>query len=127
MEKAARRPLSVLLAAAQDRELEVRELALRGLFQDADAVLVARALAVEELARFVELTGLRALLLQKPDQFPMTLTEKLLAYAMGRRLEYYDRPAVRQIVREAGAQQYRWSSLILGIVKSPTFQTRGAP
>jgi mono/diheme cytochrome c family protein len=72
------------------------------------------------------LKGLRALLLQKPGQFPATLTEKLLAYALGRRLEYYDRPAVRQIVRAAAAREYRWSSLILGIVKSPTFQMRGA-
>jgi hypothetical protein len=53
------------------------------------------------------------------------VTEKLLAFAVGRRLDYYDRPAVRQIVREAGAQDYRWSSLVLGIVKSPTFRTRG--
>jgi hypothetical protein len=44
-----------------------------------------------------------------------------MAYAIGRRLDYYDRPAVRTIVRNAAAQDYRWSSLILGIVKSPTF------
>ena len=73
------------------------------------------------------LKGLRALLLQKPDQFPATLTEKLMAYALGRRLEYYDRPAVRQIVQNAAAQDYRWSSLILGIVNSPTFSMQGAP
>jgi hypothetical protein len=71
------------------------------------------------------LAGLRSLLLQQPDRFPTTVTEKLLAYALGRRLEYYDRPAVRQIVRAAGAGNYRWSSLILGIVNSPAFQMRG--
>ena len=49
------------------------------------------------------LAGLRAILLQQPDRFPTTVTEKLLAYALGRRLEYYDRPAVRQIVRAAAA------------------------
>ena len=54
------------------------------------------------------------------------MTEKLLAYALGRRLEYYDRPAVRQIVRAAAADDYRWSSLILGIVNSPTFLMRGS-
>jgi hypothetical protein len=70
------------------------------------------------------LAGLRALLLQQPDRFPTTVTEKLLAYALGRRLEYYDRPAVRQIVRRAAAADYRWSSLILGIVNSPTFLMR---
>ena len=70
------------------------------------------------------LSGLRAYLLEKPDRFPQTLTEKLLAYAIGRRLEYYDRPAVRQIVRDAGAGDYRWSSIILGIAESPAFQMR---
>jgi hypothetical protein len=72
------------------------------------------------------LAGLRAFLLRRPDQFPTTVTEKLLAYALGRRLEYYDRPAVRQIVRAAAAGDYRWSSLILGIVNSPTFLMRGS-
>src|SRR6059036_3385079 len=70
-------------------------------------------------AKVEGLSGLRALLLAEPDQFPRTVTEKLLTYALGRRLEYYDRPTVRRIVREAAAQDYRWSSLILGIVKSP--------
>ncbi len=69
------------------------------------------------------LPGLRALLLNQPEQFPRTVTEKLMAYALGRRLEYYDKPAVRKIVRDAAAQQYRWSSLILGIVESPAFLT----
>jgi hypothetical protein len=67
------------------------------------------------------LPGLRKLLLGEPEQFPRTVTEKLLAYALGRRLEYNDRPAVRQIVRDAAGQDYRWSSLIVGIVKSPPF------
>ena len=73
------------------------------------------------------LSGLRAALLEQPDQFPSTLTEKLMAYALGRRLEYYDRPAVRQIVHGAAAGDYRWSALVMGIVKSPTFLMRGAP
>jgi hypothetical protein len=70
------------------------------------------------------LSGLRSLLLERRDQFPRTVTEKLLAYALGRKVEYYDRPAVRAIVRDAAAQDYRWSSLILGIVRSPAFQMR---
>jgi hypothetical protein len=70
------------------------------------------------------LSGLRALLLERREQFPRTVTEKLLAYALGRRVEHYDRPAVRNIVRAAEAQDYRWSSLIVGIVKSPAFQMR---
>lgn len=75
-------------------------------------------------AKVEGLSGLRALLLDQPEQFPRTVTEKLLAYALGRRLEYYDRPLVRKIVRDAAAQDYRWSSIILGIVKSPTFLRR---
>jgi hypothetical protein len=72
------------------------------------------------------LQGLRAALLDEPEQFPRTLTEKLMAYALGRRIEYYDRPAVRKIVRDAAAQNYRWSALITGIVKSPTFLMRAS-
>ena len=75
-------------------------------------------------ARVEGLAGLRALLLDNPEQFPRTVTEKLLAYGIGRRLEYYDRPIVRTIVREATGDDYRWSSLIVGIVKSPTFLMR---
>jgi mono/diheme cytochrome c family protein len=70
--------------------------------------------------------GLRLRLLEEPEQFPRTVTEKLLAYALGRRLEHFDRPAVRAIVRDAAASRYTWSSLILGIVKSPAFLTRRA-
>ena len=70
------------------------------------------------------LPGLRAALLKDPEQFPRTLTEKLMAYALGRRIEYYDHPEIRKIVRDSAAKQYRWSSLILGIVQSPAFQMR---
>ena len=70
------------------------------------------------------LDGLRALLLKDPEQFPRTVTEKLMAYALGRRVEYYDKPSIRKIVRDAAARQYRWSSIILGIVESPEFQMR---
>jgi mono/diheme cytochrome c family protein len=72
------------------------------------------------------LAGLRSALLEEPDQFPRTVTEKLLAYALGRRLDYYDRPTVRAIVRDAAAHDYRWSSIVLGIVRSPTFLTRAS-
>jgi mono/diheme cytochrome c family protein len=76
-------------------------------------------------AKLNGLAGLRGLLLAEPEQFPRTVTEKLMAYALGRRLEYYDRPAVRAIVRDAASSDYRWSALIAGIVKSPAFLMRG--
>ena len=72
------------------------------------------------------LSGLRALLLERPEQFAGTVTRKLLAYALGRQLEYYDQPTVRQIVRDAESEKYRWSALILGIVESPAFLMRNA-
>jgi hypothetical protein len=70
------------------------------------------------------LSGLRSLLLDDPQQFPRTVTEKLMAYALGRKLEYYDLPTVRKVVRDAAPQDYRWSAIVLGIVKSPNFLMR---
>jgi Protein of unknown function (DUF1592)/Protein of unknown function (DUF1588)/Protein of unknown function (DUF1585)/Protein of unknown function (DUF1587)/Protein of unknown function (DUF1595)/Planctomycete cytochrome C len=69
---------------------------------------------------------LRQALLAQRTQFIKTVTEKLLTYALGRGLEYYDAPTVRAIDRSAAASDYRWSSIILGIVKSPPFQMRTA-
>jgi len=77
-------------------------------------------------AKIEGLAGLRGLLLEEPEQFPRTVTEKLLSYALGRRLEYYDRPVVRKIVHDAAAHQYRWSALIQGIVESPPFLMWGS-
>jgi len=54
------------------------------------------------------------------------VTEKLLSYALGRTVEYYDKPTVRQIVRNTAADDYRWSAVILEIVKSRPFQMRRA-
>jgi len=69
----------------------------------------------------------RNALLRKPDQFVQTLTEKLMTYALGRTLSYTDMPEVRAIVRTSAHDDYRFSSLILGIVQSPEFQMRSAP
>jgi len=70
--------------------------------------------------------GLRNVLLARKDQFVETTTERLLTYALGRGVEAYDMPAVRTIVREAAPYDYRWSSLITGIVHSVPFQMRRA-
>jgi hypothetical protein len=66
---------------------------------------------------------LRAALLARSDVVLTHLTERLLSYALGRRVEYYDMPAVRKILREAKASDYRMSSVILGVVKSAAFRT----
>jgi hypothetical protein len=65
----------------------------------------------------------RALVAQK-EQFVRTVTGKLLTYALGREMEYFDAPAIRGIVRAAAADDYRWSATILAVVKSPPFQMR---
>jgi hypothetical protein len=75
---------------------------------------------------FTGVAGLEAGLLQQPELFVSTLTEKLLTFALGRGVEWYDAPAVREIVREARANDYRFSSIILGIVNSTPFQMRRA-
>ena len=74
-------------------------------------------------SRFQGATGLKQMLLQS-DRFVPTVTEKLLTYALGRGLEYYDAPAVRAIVRNASRDDYRFSSLIIGIVQSAPFTMR---
>jgi hypothetical protein len=68
--------------------------------------------------------GLRDVLLSKRDLFVETFTERFLTYALGRGLEQYDRPVIRKITREAAADDQRWSSIILGVVKSAPFQMR---
>jgi len=75
-------------------------------------------------SKFQDVVELRQLLLSHRTQFVQTATEKLLTYALGRGVEYYDAPAVRRILREAAPHDYRWSSVILGIVNSVPFQMR---
>ena len=70
--------------------------------------------------------GLEAGLLSHPELFAGRLTEKLMVFALGRGLEYYDAPTVRAILRDAEANDYRFSSLVLGIVKSVPFQMRNS-
>ena len=74
--------------------------------------------------RFEGPAGLRQLLLGRQQEFIRTVTGRLFTYALGRRLEHYDMPVVRQIVRDAADQDHRWSALIQGIVKSSPFQLR---
>ena len=68
--------------------------------------------------------ALRNAIAKRPETFAGTMTEKMLTYALGRGLEYYDMPAVREIVREMSANDYRFSALVAGIVKSAPFQMR---
>ena len=73
---------------------------------------------------FDGVAGLREAILARPIVFVGTMTEKLLTYALGRGLDHHDGPAVRKVVRHAAANDYRFSSLVLGIIESTPFQMR---
>jgi mono/diheme cytochrome c family protein len=75
-------------------------------------------------SEFTGAAGLEQALLKHPDIFVRTLTEKLFTFALGRAPEYFDAPAIRSIVRDARANDYRFSSLILGIATSTPFRMR---
>ena len=68
--------------------------------------------------------GLQTAILSHPDLFVRTLSEKLLTFATGRGVEYYDAPAIRKVVRDSSAQDYRFSSIVMGIVNSVPFRMR---
>jgi hypothetical protein len=85
-----------------------------------DAPIDASA-SLPDGTRFEGLNGLRSLLASHKEDFVRTLTSKLLAYAIGRGIEASDLPAVRKIAREAAVSDYRWSAIVIGIVKSTPF------
>jgi hypothetical protein len=78
-------------------------------------------------SQFVGAAGLEQALLARPELFVGTLTDKLMTFGLGRGIEHYDGPAIRKIVNDARADDYRFSRLILGIVNSTPFQMRNAP
>jgi mono/diheme cytochrome c family protein len=82
-----------------------------------------------QLADGTEVNGpisLRQALARRPDQFVDTMTEKLMVYGLGRGLEHYDMPVVRSIARDAAPSDYRFSSIVIGIVRSTPFQMKTA-
>jgi hypothetical protein len=82
--------------------------------------------ALPDGTAFNGVADLREALARRPERFATTATEKMLTYALGRGLEYYDMPAVRKIVAQAGTDGYRWQAIVVGIVKSYPFVTRRA-
>ena len=97
-----------------------------GRWRDADVggAPIDTAGVLPDGAAFDGLPELRDILHGRRDEFVATVAEKLLTYALGRGVEPYDRPAIRAIVRGAADDDYRWSSIILGIVRSLPFQQR---
>jgi hypothetical protein len=92
--------------------------------QEGDSGSIDASGGLPGVAELNGVAGLEAALLRRPELFAGALTEKLLTFALGRGVEYYDAPAIRRILREAEPDGYRFSSLILGIVKSVPFQMR---
>ena len=80
--------------------------------------------ALPDGTTFDGVAGLRQALLSRPEQFVSTLSEKMLTYALGRGVEYYDAPALRAILKDAARDDFRFSTLVLGIVNSTPFQMR---
>ncbi|MEP7355099.1 MAG: DUF1592 domain-containing protein, partial [Acidobacteriota bacterium] len=74
--------------------------------------------------KFSGMTGLKQILVAKPERFANTVAEKLMMYAIGRNVQYFDAPAIRAIVRSAQKDNYKFSTLVVGIVKSAPFQMR---
>jgi hypothetical protein len=72
------------------------------------------------------ISGLREMLVSNPDVFVGVMTEKMLTYALGRGITYKDMPVVRKVVHDARTENYRFSSLVAGIVKSTPFQFKEA-
>ena len=79
-----------------------------------------------EGTKFDGIPGLKKELLRQPEQFVGTVAERLLMYAIGRNLQYYDAPTVRAVMRDAEPANHTLASLVLGIVKSRPFQMREA-
>ncbi len=101
-----------------------------GLWREIDRYAASPIDAQGRLISGQALTGpadLREALLARPDQFVWAMTEKLMTFALGRTVEYYDMPIVRSVARRAADNNYRFEEIVLGIVESPAFQMKSLP
>ena len=87
----------------------------------ADGEKVDGSASMPDGTAFEGIAGLRKHLTEHKDDYIRTVTEKLLSYGIGRGIEYYDQPAIRKIAREAALSDFRWSSLVLGVIRSQPF------
>jgi hypothetical protein len=96
-----------------------------GKWRERDAgVIIDSSGVFPDGSKFDGVAGLKKALLRHPDEFVGTVAEKLLMYAIGRNVQYYDAPAVRAIVRDAARNNYTFGSLVAAVVKSTPFQMR---
>jgi hypothetical protein len=99
-----------------------------GRWREVDPAAKAPIDATTELTSGTVLHGpadLRRALTSRPDQFPTTVTKRLMMYALNREIEYYDMPQVRQIVQAAAASNYTFDAIVTGIVNSDSFRRQG--
>jgi hypothetical protein len=89
----------------------------------ADGVAVDPNASLPDGTQFAGIEGLRTYLADHKEDFVRTLSSKLLTYAIGRGVDYSDQPAIRKIARDAAPNDYRWSSVILGVVHSTAFRS----
>jgi mono/diheme cytochrome c family protein len=92
--------------------------------KDETAMPIDASGALPDGTRFEGLAGLRGVVMARREQFVRTVTEKLMAYGLGRSIAHTDRSTIRQIVRDAASRDYRWSAIVLGIVESTPFRMR---
>jgi mono/diheme cytochrome c family protein len=110
--------------------LALENFSVTGQWRDVDPQAEEPIDATTELSSGQAVNGpveLRQVLLQRPDQFVQALTAKLMMYALGRELEYFDMPQVRAVVRSAARDEYRFASVVKGIVSSEAFRMQALP
>jgi hypothetical protein len=93
---------------------------------ESDGARIDASASLPDGTRFEGIAGLRAMMASHREDFVRTFTEKLMAYALGRGIEYTDLPAIRKIARDSASEDYRWSAIILGIVRSTPFSMSSA-
>jgi hypothetical protein len=110
--------------------LALENFSVTGQWRDVDPVAEEPIDASAELSSGEVVSGpvaLRQVVLRRADQFPQALTAKLMMYAMGRELEYFDMPQVRAVVRAAADDDYRFASIVTGVVLSDAFRMQALP
>jgi hypothetical protein len=99
-----------------------------GRWRDIDPAAKVKIDPTSELTNGVVLHGpvdLRRYLTRRPDQFPTTVTKRLMMYALNREVEFYDMPQVRKIVSDAASSRYSFAALVTGVVNSDSFRRQG--
>jgi hypothetical protein len=110
--------------------LALENFSVTGQWRDVDSVAEEPIDATTELSSGEVVKGpveLREVLLRRDDQFVQALTAKLMMYALGRELEYFDMPQVRAVVRTAARDDYRFAAIVTAVVSSDAFRTQASP